>query len=509
MSTPTAPTRRPRRARWRVPVVIAAVAAMVGGAAVALTTPASAATIDLNAYYVFVNRHSGKAMDVWEWSTVNGGAINQFTRADGANQQFQFLDSGGGFYRLRNRNSGKVVEVFEWSVADGATISQWDDLNAANQQFQVLDSPDGYVRFINRNSAKALDLWEWSTADGARISQFTDAGGANQQWQMVRVADATTPTTPPTANPTPTAAPTSPAPGGVLPTNPPGSGAKQVERLDRGVISVRSGSGNLVSWRWLGTDPAGVAFNVYRGGTKVNATPITGSTNYLDAGRGGRRRRTPCARSSNGVEQAASRGVAAVRAPATSTCRSVPPAAPPRTASRTPTRPTTPASATWTATAQLRDRRSSGTRRTPRTTRSPATPATSTSTRTGSTAPGCGASTWAATSGPARTTPSSRCTTTTATADAEVAMKTADGTVDGTGQVIGNASADHRNSGGYILAGPEFLTMFNGLTGAALSTVNYEPAARHRLLLGRLATATGSTGSWPAPPTWTAQRPSR
>src|SRR5688500_6835993 len=53
-------------------------------------------------------------------------------------------------------------------------------------------------------------------------------------------------------------------------------------------------------------------------------------------------------------------------------------------------------------------------------------------------------------------------------------MKTADGTRSGTGQVIGNASADHRNGDGYILAGPEFLTMFNGLTGAAMSTVNYE-----------------------------------
>ena len=68
---------------------------------------------------------------------------------------------------------------------------------------------------------------------------------------------------------------------------------------------------------------------------------------------------------------------------------------------------------------------------------------------------------------------------------AEVAMKTADGTVDGTGQVIGNASADYRNSSGYVLTGPEYLTMFNGLTGAAMSTVNYEPAARHRLRLGR------------------------
>ncbi len=59
---------------------------------------------------------------------------------------------------------------------------------------------------------------------------------------------------------------------------------------------------------------------------------------------------------------------------------------------------------------------------------------------------------------------------------AEVACKTADGTVDGVGTVIGNANADFRNGSGYILTGPEFLTIFSGRTGAALATTNYLPA---------------------------------
>ncbi len=57
---------------------------------------------------------------------------------------------------------------------------------------------------------------------------------------------------------------------------------------------------------------------------------------------------------------------------------------------------------------------------------------------------------------------------------AEMTCKTADGTVDAKGNVIGNASADHRNPGGYILAGPEYYTLFDGATGEALDTVNYE-----------------------------------
>ena len=46
---------------------------------------------------------------------------------------------------------------------------------------------------------------------------------------------------------------------------------------------------------------------------------------------------------------------------------------------------------------------------------------------------------------------------------AEVICKTADGTVDGAGTVIGDAKADHRNADGYVLDGPEYLTVFDGL----------------------------------------------
>jgi hypothetical protein len=58
---------------------------------------------------------------------------------------------------------------------------------------------------------------------------------------------------------------------------------------------------------------------------------------------------------------------------------------------------------------------------------------------------------------------------------AEMICKTADGTIDGTGSVIGDPIVDYRNSGGWVDKGPEFLTVFNGLTGKAMATINYEP----------------------------------
>lgn len=58
---------------------------------------------------------------------------------------------------------------------------------------------------------------------------------------------------------------------------------------------------------------------------------------------------------------------------------------------------------------------------------------------------------------------------------AELICKTADGTIDGAGNVIGDINADYRNKDGFILEGPEYLTVFAGDTGAAIDTVNYDP----------------------------------
>ena len=58
---------------------------------------------------------------------------------------------------------------------------------------------------------------------------------------------------------------------------------RQMERLDRGLVAVRSGTANYLSWRLLGTDPQDVSFNIYRGAVKVNTFPITNSTNYVDS----------------------------------------------------------------------------------------------------------------------------------------------------------------------------------------------------------------------------------
>ncbi|MEK4272083.1 rhamnogalacturonan lyase [Paenibacillus sp. FSL R7-0026] len=247
-----------------------------------------------------------------------------------------------------------------------------------------------------------------------------------------------------------------------------------MEYLDRGVVAVKTGTGVFVSWRLLGTEGSNVSFNVYRDGTKVNATPITSSTNLQDASGTSSSKYTVRAVVS-GAEQAASAAASVWGNNYLSVPLSVPAGG------------TTPDGVAYTYSANdasagdldgdgeyelivkwdpsnSKDNSQSG--------------------YTGEVFIDAyklnGTRLWRISMGKNIRAGAHYTQFMVYDLDgdgkAEVAMKTADGTKDGTGVVIGDASKDYRNSSGYVLSGPEFLTVFNGQTGKALSTVNYEPA---------------------------------
>ncbi|MFI6479374.1 carbohydrate-binding protein [Nonomuraea sp. NPDC050663] len=247
---------------------------------------------------------------------------------------------------------------------------------------------------------------------------------------------------------------------------------RQAEDLNRGLVSVRSGSANLLSWRLLGTDPVGVTFNLYRGSTFVAG--VSGSTNYLDSGAASDASYTvrPVV---NGSEQAASE--ASLRFTGGSYL-DVP--------IQVPSGGTTPDGVAYTYSANdasVGDLDGDGQLEIVLKWDPSNAKDNSQSGYTGNVYVDAyrlnGQRLWRIDLG--RNIRAGAHYTQFQVYDydgdgrAEVAMKTADATVSGTGQVIGSSSADHRNSSGYILAGPEYLTMFNGLTGAVLSTVNYDP----------------------------------
>ena len=73
---------------------------------------------------------------------------------------------------------------------------------------------------------------------------------------------------------------------------------RPMEDIDRGLVAVSVDKYVFLSWRWLGTESADTKYNLYRNGTLVNAEPMN-ATNYTDINPGASYQVAPVI---NGVE---------------------------------------------------------------------------------------------------------------------------------------------------------------------------------------------------------------
>lgn len=252
-------------------------------------------------------------------------------------------------------------------------------------------------------------------------------------------------------------------------------GARQVEGLDRGLVAVKTSGGVFLSWRLFGNDPSTVAFNLYRDGSKIATIAAGTATNYTD---------NSGTTSSKYVVRAVVGGAEMSADAATSVWAS-------QVLKIPLSRPTAGSDYTYTPNdiavgdldgdgrwelvvkwdpSNSQDNSKSG--------------------KTGNVFLDAydlaGKRLWRIDLGMNIRAGAHYTQMLVGDYDgdgkAELACKTAPGTKDGSGAYLSKGPAasashttDYRNSDGYILTGPEYLTIFNGLTGKEMATVNYTP----------------------------------
>ncbi len=264
---------------------------------------------------------------------------------------------------------------------------------------------------------------------------------------------------------------------------------REMENLDRGVVAVNRSGGVYVGWRMLGLEPESVAYNVYRNDTRINSSPIADSTNFLDTN-GNTGSQYSVAAVIGGVEQPRSEAVQVW----SDFYRDIPFQRPPGGV--------TPDGVSYTYSpndcsagdldgdgeyeiivkwdpSNSKDNANNG--------------------YTGNVYLDAykmdGSFLWRIDVGVNIRAGAHYTQFMVYDLDgdgrAEIALKTAPGSRDGTGAYVGGAArwqnagggarpgfsdtADHRNASGRVLSGPEFFTIFDGLTGEELVTTNYIP----------------------------------
>ncbi|MCC2336146.1 rhamnogalacturonan lyase family protein [Cellulomonas wangsupingiae] len=375
---------------------------------------------------------------------------------------------GGGFNAdVRIDNLGDAVDgwALTWDYPAGQTVTQAWNATATQSGTTVTARNASYNGTLPSGGSAGFGFTgAWSGSNPAPAA-FSLNGTACTGTVGPTATPTPTRTAGPTQSPTPTTSPQpTPQPTGDPDPTTPTTGARQLENLDRGVVSVRSGTGNLVQWRLLGWEDRTTGFHVYRDGTRITSSPVTGSTNHLDTAVSPGARYTVRA-VAGGVERAAS-------APSLTFDEGyldVP-----------VSRPSSDHVINDGSVGDLdgdgdldvvlkwdpsnaKDNSQAG--------------VTGNVFLDGVTLQG--ERLWRIDLG--RNIRAGAHYTQFQVYDydgdgrAEVAVKTADGTRSGTGQVIGNASADHRNGEGYVLSGPEYFTVFRGDTGAIGATTDYVP----------------------------------
>lgn len=249
--------------------------------------------------------------------------------------------------------------------------------------------------------------------------------------------------------------------------------ARQMEKLDRGLVAVKVSSGVFISWRVLGTEWSGVSYNLYRDSTKLNSSPITGATNYTDTA-GTASSSYQVAAVVNGVEQTKCTAVSVwannyLQVPIT------PPSGGTTSSGESytynandcsvgdldgdgqyeiivkwdPSNAKDNSQSGYTGNVYLDAYKLNGTRM------------------------------WRIDLGKNIRAGAHYTQFIVYDLDgdgkAEVACKIADGMIDGAGGVFGSSTADYRNSSGYVLTGPEYLGLFSGASGRLLEYVSYQP----------------------------------
>jgi hypothetical protein len=87
---------------------------------------------------VFVNKNSGKYLDIPRASTAAGTAADQWRDSACSCQLFTFQPAGNGAWTIKNVNSNLNLDISGSSSTAGAAVVQWNSLTVDDQLWKIV-----------------------------------------------------------------------------------------------------------------------------------------------------------------------------------------------------------------------------------------------------------------------------------------------------------------------------------------------------------------------------------
>ena len=140
-------------------------------------------------YYRVKNR-LGYYLDIKGAGYANGANVQLWSKNTSKGQQWRLIPSSrpldNGTYYIKTAGGDKVLDVESASVNNGANIRIASKGSGNSQKFILEYLNNGYYRIINSGSGKVLEADSNGTGNGTNIQQNKWAAGMHQEWRIAR-----------------------------------------------------------------------------------------------------------------------------------------------------------------------------------------------------------------------------------------------------------------------------------------------------------------------------------
>ena len=131
--------------------------------------------------FMIVNRRSKKALQA---TGLDNGLVVEQAAPTGSDAQLWSAVEANGTVKFVNKASGKVLDVMAEGTENGTWAQTWEDVGGESQVWQIISVTPTYKKLLNVRSGKVLDIVDMSDENGAPAQLWEDVNGDGQQWKL-------------------------------------------------------------------------------------------------------------------------------------------------------------------------------------------------------------------------------------------------------------------------------------------------------------------------------------
>lgn len=127
---------------------------------------------------------------VLDVSTSDNQTVQQYSRNNESNQQWDIQPAGGGYFHIRSVATGKVLSLKDGANRDGTHLIVYAQHEGDDQLWQISSAGPGEFQIVSKFS-KMLDVPNGSHETGERLQIWSPKGNVHQKFRLIFVSAAT------------------------------------------------------------------------------------------------------------------------------------------------------------------------------------------------------------------------------------------------------------------------------------------------------------------------------